>query len=79
MTGFLQNRVLFWLAILLLPEAATACAVCFGAGTGDNPDAAGLNAGVGVLFAVLVPIQVLVALLFARIVRRSRLAKGDTR
>ncbi len=79
MTRRLQSGVLLWLAIALLPKVAAACAVCFGAGTGDNPDAAGLNAGVGVLFAVLVPIQVVVALFFARVARRSGLAQDDAR
>ena len=62
-----------WLvAFTLLPAAGFACSVCFGAGTGDNPNAAGLNAGVGVLFAVLLPIQLLLLFLFVRILRRSR-------
>ena len=68
----LRHKVFTWtVASLLWPAATFACSVCFGAGTGDNPNAAGLNAGVGVLFAVLLPIQILLLLLFVRIARRS--------
>ncbi len=68
----LGNRAGAWLLVLLLnPSVGRACSVCFGAGTGDNPNSAGLNAGVGVLFAVLLPLQLLILLLFLRIARRS--------
>ena len=79
MSKALLGGTLLVFAVLLVPGAASACAVCFGAGTGDNPDAAGLNAGVGVLFAVLLPVQLLIALLFARVVRRSKLQQDARR
>lgn len=49
--------------------AARACSVCFGAAGADNPDAAGLNAGIAVLFLALVVIQVSVGKLFLRLLR----------
>lgn len=65
-----------WVALALgFSQSAHACSVCFGAAGADNPDAAGLNAGVAVLFIALAVIQILVGRLFLRLMRSARTDK----
>ena len=56
--------------LLLLPEAAEACAVCFGAS--DSPMTIGMNNGILTLLGVIAAVQVCFIALFVGFWRRSR-------
>jgi hypothetical protein len=58
------------LALLALPRAAGACAVCYGAA--DSPQTAGLNAAILFLLAVVALVQAGLVAMFLAIRRRSR-------
>lgn len=58
------------LGALLVPDAASACPVCFGAT--DSPMAAGVNNGILVLLGIVVAVQFGLVALFVSIRRRAR-------
>ena len=58
-------------------ESAQACSVCFGAAGVENSDAAGLNAGVAVLFVALAVIEISLARLFWKLLRRAQSCSGS--
>lgn len=57
--------------LLLLPELASACSVCFG-GASDSKMAMGVNNGILVLLGCIVAVQVAFAALFWNIRKRAR-------
>lgn len=68
--GRLTVLVVILLSSWLIPQMATACAVCYG--DVDSPMTAGMNNGILVLLAVIAAVQIGFVALFVSIRQRSR-------
>jgi len=70
-TGALSRcfSCLLALAIMALPQAASACATCFG--KSDDAQARGMNMGIFALLAVIIPVLIGIAIFGVFLARRA--------